>query len=219
MKNNCDRRAFARDVERFLNSKFAKNLSVLVDNRVVDLGFKIPASKGVFHTSTDECLDLLKANNKKFICLTIGTSYWFPSIGDSHWIHYTEGQFQYPALQRYKDLFLAEIHCYCCNWFEGRPAIEHYYRISVYEINGLCKTKTRQMRFENGNEINENNLKPGEDLEDEVLSINNFGGPGEYDEALNAEGRGLGGTTVKWGISQAMKKYGLWVDKSNKADR
>ena len=52
------------------------------------------------------------------------------------------------------------------------------------------------MRFDNGNEIDEQNLKPGEDLETEVLSINNFSGSGEYDAALNAEGKGFGGTTV-----------------------
>ncbi|MFC2068674.1 hypothetical protein ACFLTP_06660 [Chloroflexota bacterium] len=235
MKNNYNRPAFKRDFEKLLKSIYAKDRLLLVDNRVVNLDFEIIQSKEVIFTSTDKCLELLKINPKSTICLTIGTSYWFPSIGDSQWEHYLRGQFQYPSLQGYNDIHIAEIHCYCCNWAHKGPAIEQYYRISVYEINGESETKTRLARFENGKEIDEGNLKLGEDLETEVLSITNFSGPGGYDAALNAEGRGIGGTVVKFGISQAMEKHGLsfpeacrflekkgnliWVDNGGKVDK
>lgn len=162
-------------------------------------------------------------------------SYGFPSIGDSQWVHYLKRQFQYPALHGYKGILLAEIHCYCYNWFYGQMTIGQYYRISIYEIDGVRETKARLTRFENRQEIDEGSLKPGEDLEDEVLAIVNFSSPGEYDDALNAEGHEIGGTTVKWGISRAMEKYRLsfpeacrfleekgsliWVDKEKKAHR
>ncbi len=209
MENKCDQRLFKKDLQNLLNSDFVKNLTLLVDKRVFDLGFKISRSSKIILTSTEECLRLLKADSKKYICVTIGTSYFFPSIGDVDWVFYPKDEFKYPALKRFKNIFLAEIHCYCYNNSDYCKTIDKYYRISVYEINGANKAKTRKWRFENGKVIDENNLKSGEDLEDEVLSKNNFTGPGEYDAALNAEGWGFGGTTVKWGVSQAMGKYNL----------
>jgi len=235
MKNNCDRHVFKKDLEKLLNSKYTKDRTVLVDSRVLDFDFEVPRHKKIVHASPEKCLELLKSKTREFICLTVGTSYGFPSIGDREWVHYLRGQFQYPALRGYRGVFLAEIHCYCYNWFYEPMTIGQYYRISVYKIDGLRETRARLTRFENQKEIDEGYLKLGENLEDEVMAIDNFSGPGEYDYALNAEGQGIGGTAVKWSISRKMSKYNLsfpeawrfleekgsliWVEKEKKAHR
>ncbi|MFC2160631.1 hypothetical protein ACFLRW_04445 [Acidobacteriota bacterium] len=208
MKNNCDKHVFKRDFLKLLNSNYAKDRYVLVDNRVFKFNFQIPKHKKIIHTTTEKCLEFLKTKARKYICLTVGTSHFFPSIGDSQWNFYPIDMFPYPALQGYKDILLAEIHGTCYNWAEGGVKIEQYHRISVYKIDGINYTATRLSRFEDGKEIDENNLKPGEDLKKEILSVDNFSGPGQYNDALIAEGRMIGGA-VKFGISKTMEKYNL----------
>jgi len=204
--NKYDHFVFQWDIMNFLNSKFARGRKVIIDKRLDESGFVLPETRDLGHFPTDVCLSFLRNETDKHICLTIGTSYRFPSIGDRYWIHYLAGQFPYPALIGLKGVRLAEIHCSVSNFDEHRE-IGKYYRISIYEVDGVQKTRTRLARFENGEEIDEDNLEPGEDLDD-VLHFSHFDGPGAYKYALEAEGVGFG-ITCCWGVSKTMEKHNL----------
>ena len=157
----------------------------------------------------NKCLELLKNDGSKYIVLTIGKSTWFPPFGGTPSRY--SGHFPYPALKGLRNIHIAEIHGCAYNTSnsdsESFLKIEKYYRISIVDIDGVESTVKRVARFENGKEIDESNLKPGEDL-DEVLDFSNFDGPAEYKDAVEAEGMGFG-ITCCWGVSQAMKKYHL----------
>ena len=204
--NKCDRSALAKDLNNFLESSYARNHTITIDNRLDAYGFDIPELRNLRHVSTDTCLGFLRGETCKHIVLTIGTSYFFPSIGECEWENRTTDKFPYPALKGVKGAHIAEIHCTTHNIrpFEAIE-IETYYRITLYEIDGVCKTKRRIARFEKGKEINESFLGPGEDL-DEVLHYSNFDSPGEYRDALAAEGWGFCGACC-WGVSKAMGLY------------
>ena len=207
--NQCDKTFFEKDLDNFLASKYAKDRELLLDKRVIDYGFHSTQLFMEERYSMDKCLELLKNNGSKYILLTIGKSTWFPPFGGTPSRY--SGRFPYPALAALRNIHIAEIHGCAGRSSNSDSAdflnIYKYYRISVGEIDGVESTVKRVARFENGKEIDESNLKPGEDL-DEVLHFSNFDGPAEYKEAVEAEGMGFG-ITCCWGVSQTMNKYHL----------
>jgi len=155
------------------------------------------------------CLGLFKKNNSKYICLTIGKSTWCPNFGGSP--SEKVDSFPYPALRGLKNIHIAEIHGAAIISSENGDdflKIQNYYRISVYEVDGVELTVNRVARFENGKIIDESNLKKEENLY-EVMHFSNFNDPVEYSFALHAEGIGFGLTTCCRPIAETMKKYHL----------
>jgi hypothetical protein len=209
LRNQCDKTFFEKDLDNFLTSKYAKDFELIIDKRVIDYGFHSPLLFWEERYSMDKCLELLKNDGSKYIVLTIGKSTWFPPFGGTPSRY--SGHSPYPALKGLRNIHIAEIHGCAARYSDSDSAaflkIDKYYRISVGEIDGVESTVKRVARFENGKEIDESNLKPGEDL-DEVLHFSNFDGPGEYRDAVAAEGKGFG-ITCCWGVSQTMKKYHL----------
>jgi hypothetical protein len=203
--NNCDQVVLGKDLANFLNSGYVRGRSVTVDTRLDKFGFSVPGD--LWHVPAKACLVFLKQRTYKHLTLTVGTSYGFPSIGDDRWGQYSAHQFPYPSLAGVRGVLIAEIHAYACYFSYSNPTIDTYYRVSLYEIDGVEKTRTRLARFENGVEIDESNLNPGEDL-DTVLDFTNFGDPGSYRDALGAEGIGFS-ITCCWGVSMAMEKHNL----------
>jgi hypothetical protein len=203
--NNCDQVVLSNDLTNLLNSRYVIGRSVTIDTRLDEFGFSIPGD--LWHVPTEACLVFLKQKTYKHLTLTIGTSYELPAIGDDQRGDDSAYQFPHPSLAGVRDVLVAEIHAYAYNFAYSDPTIDKYYRVSLYEIDGVEKTKTRLARFENGVEIDESNLNPGEDL-DAVLDFANFDGPGSYRAALAAEGIGFS-ITCCWGVSMAMEKHHL----------
>jgi len=222
--NKCDHSVLQRDLECLLNSKYGK-WTITVDERLDSLGFTIPRTGKLLHVPTHICLGVLRGETDDHVCLTVGTSFGFTSIGNSTELGYPYKrlrEFPYPALIGVRDAYLAEIHCNnAFNWDHENQVHEvpnKYYRISVYVVDGIDKTRTRVARFEKGREVDESNLKPAEDL-DEVLHYSNFDGPSAYRDALSAEGRGYGITNCA-GVQRTMHKYNLsFPDAMNKQRR
>lgn len=213
--NKCDKTVFWRDLHNFLNSKYMCDFSLLFDERVLDYGFNSRLdSDDRFYTNTKyhsmaRCLWLLKKNSSKYICLTLGKSVWLPNFGGGS--AESVDDFPYPALKGLRNVHIAEIHA-CADRTGDKDGEDYlgickYYRISVYEIDGVAQSVKRLARFENGKVIDESNLKPGEDL-NKVLHFSNYSGPGKYRDALASEGLGFGLACCR-GVSQTMKKYNI----------
>ena len=84
--NKCDRAALAIDLNNFLQSSYVYSHTITIDNRLDKYGFDIPELRNLNNVPIDRCLGFLKSEAYKYICLTIGTSHFFPSIGDNKWI-------------------------------------------------------------------------------------------------------------------------------------
>jgi len=215
LENKCDKTVFLQDLHNFLVSKYMSEYSLLVDQRALDYGFNSRLdSDDRFITynkyySMARCLGLLKRNSSKYICLTIGNSVWLPNFGGNS-SEKTE-DFPYPALKGLRNVHIAEIHA-CADRYSEKDGedflnIDNYYRICIFEIDGVTQIVKRVARFENGKVIDEANLKPGEDLY-KVLHFSNYSGPGEYRDALAAEGIGFGLACCR-GVAEKMKKYNV----------
>jgi hypothetical protein len=215
LKNKCDKTVFWQDLHNFLNSNYMCDFSLLFDRRVIDYGFNSRLdSEDRFFTCTKyhsmaRCLWLIKKNSGKYICLTIGKSVWLPNFGANP--SEKVDDFPYPALKGLRNVHIAEIHASGDRYVEKGGDefinIHNYYRISVYKIDGVTQSIKRLARFENGKVIDESKLKPGEDL-NKVLNFSNFNGPGEFRDALAAEGIGFGLACCR-GVSETMKKYNV----------
>jgi len=215
LKNKCDKTMFWQDLHNFLNSNYMYDFSLLFDTRALDYGFnsRLDSEDRIYtcnkYHSMARCLWLIKKNSSKYICLTIGKSVWLPNFGANP--SEKVDDFPYPALKGVRNVHIAEIHA-CAdrtgdNDGEDYLGIRKYYRISVYEIDGVAQSVKRLARFENGKVIDESNLKPSEYL-NKVLHFSNFNGPGEYRDALAAEDIGFGLACCR-GVSQAMEKYNI----------
>ena len=211
--NTCDNSVLQRDLECLLNSKYGK-WTITVDERLDSLGFTIPRTSKLLHLPTDICVGVLRGETLDHICLTVGTSICFSSIGTTEKLgfpYFRPSEFPYPALIGVREAYLAEVHCNCAgsrdHENERHQMLNEYYRISVYVVDGIDKTRTRVARFENGRMVDESNLKPGEDL-DEVLHYSNFDGPSGYRAAVHAEGK-IYGITCCLGIQQTMSEHKL----------
>ena len=219
--NKCDNSVLQRDLECLLKSKYGK-WTITVDERLDSLGFTIPRTSKLLHLPTHICLGVLRGETLDHICLTVGTSRGLTSIGTTEELGYPYKrlrQFPYPALIGVRDAYLAEIHCaepdirYDEN--ERYQVVNKYYRISIYVVDGIDKTTTRVARFENGREIDESSLKPGEDL-DEVMHYSNFDGPLAWRDALSAEGWGFSNICCR-SVQRTMNAYKLsFPDAMNK---
>ena len=211
--NTCDNSVLQRDLECLLNSKYG-NWTITVDDRLDSLGFTIPRTSKLLHLPADLCVGVLRGETLDHICLTVGTSRCFTSIGTTTELGYPycrPREFPYPALIGVRDAYLAEVHCNCpgiCDHEnELHQMLNRYYRISIYVVDGIDKTTTRVARFENGRMVDESNLKPGEDL-DEVLHYSNFEEPSAYRDALSAEGWGFSNTCCS-GVQRTMHEHKL----------
>jgi hypothetical protein len=215
LKNESDITVFRKDLHNFLVSKYMYDFLLLFDKRALDYGFNSSLDSDDRYYTYDkyysmvQCLNRFKKNSSKYICLTIGGSHWFPNLGST--ASDDDRDFPYPELKGLKNIHIAEIHG-CADTYsthgETYIQIHHYYRISVYEIDGIASTVKRLTRFENGKVIDESDLKQGEDL-DEVLHFSNFNSPIEYRNALEAEGIGFGLSTCCRPVAETMKKYNI----------
>jgi hypothetical protein len=122
--------AFDKDLSNFLNSKYVNDRTLLIDKRLKGFGFIVPRSCELFCIQTKKCLDLLRRETAGYIVLTVGTSFWFPTLGDK--VSQTSvSNTRYPALNGIQDARIAEIHCDVNNWMNEGLKIDKYFRIVV----------------------------------------------------------------------------------------